>query len=75
MAAGRSRGRAANFSCMAFEPRGFGAHALPSNPVLLLGIFPEGAFSKKVPGIGSKLRFDTGEKKMPTEGEPLKTKV
>jgi len=34
-----------------------------------VGIFPEGAFSKKV---GSKLRFDTGEKKMPTEGEPLK---
>jgi hypothetical protein len=29
----------------------------------------EGAFSEKV---GSKLRFDRGEKEVPTEGEPLK---
>jgi|AntAceMinimDraft_5_1070358.scaffolds.fasta_scaffold142104_1 hypothetical protein len=36
-----------------------------------MGIYPDeqGAFSKEV---GSKLRFDRGEKKVPTEGEPLK---
>jgi|AntAceMinimDraft_5_1070358.scaffolds.fasta_scaffold32941_1 hypothetical protein len=32
----------------------------------------EGAFSKKV---GSKLRFDRGEKEVPTEGEPSKTQA
>jgi len=35
-----------------------------------MGIYPvEGAFSKKV---WSKLRFERGENKVPTEGEPLK---
>jgi hypothetical protein len=43
---------------------------VPILRTLSLGIFPdEGAFSKKV---GSKLRFDRGGKKVPTEGEPLK---
>jgi hypothetical protein len=36
-----------------------------------VGIYPDeqGAFSKEV---GSKLRFDRGEKEVPTEGKPLK---
>jgi hypothetical protein len=35
-----------------------------------MGIYPdEGAFPKNV---GSKLRFDRGEKEVPTEGKPLK---
>jgi hypothetical protein len=34
-----------------------------------MGIYPEGAFSKKV---RSKSRLDKGEKEVPTEGKPLK---